>query len=36
VAPATQQCPDGSTIPVGSSCPQPPPIITPQPAPERG
>jgi hypothetical protein len=38
-APATQQCPDGSVIPVGSYCPAPPqaaPAPAPAPAPERG
>ena len=47
-APAYQQCPDGSTVPVGSHCvviqsapapapaPAPPPVMAPQPAPERG
>lgn len=38
-APATQQCPDGSIIVVGSSCPAPAqaaPAPIPQPAPERG
>jgi hypothetical protein len=39
---ATQQCPDGSTIPAGSYCPAapapvaPPPVATPYPSPERG
>jgi hypothetical protein len=37
-APTTQQCPDGSTIAVGSYCPQPAPgpAPLPAPAPERG
>src|SRR4029453_7018355 len=38
-APATQQCPDGSIIPAGSYCPEPPspaPAPAPAPAPERG
>ena len=47
-APAYQQCPDGSTVPVGSHCvviqsapapapaPSPAPVVAPQPAPERG
>ena len=34
-APATQQCPDGSIIPVGTYCPAP-PQAAPAPAPERG
>jgi hypothetical protein len=46
--PAYQQCPDGSTLPVGSHCvviqsapapapaPPPAPVVAPQPAPERG
>ena len=43
-APQYQQCPDGSTVPVGSHCvvhqaipaPAPAPVIAPQPTPERG
>jgi len=35
-APTTLQCPDGSTIPVGSYCPAPPPAAPAPPMGERG